>query len=99
MDKWLDGQELARFSKNACEDVRLTFHKLGTGQNVDIRVWAKIRPSDDAPSIQTSLSLALDVKLLPDLRRAIDKAIVALDGEASDREFIIKVIHAGGDKA
>jgi len=80
MNKWLDGQELARFSKNAYDDVRLTFHKLGTGQSVDIRVWAKIRPSDDAPSIQTSLGLALAVELLPDLRRAIDQAIAALGG-------------------
>jgi len=106
MNKWTDGEELARFSKSSCEDVRLTLHKWTIGQYLEIRAWSKVRPS--APSktgprrslaAPTEHGLVLDVELLPDLRQAIDKAIVALGGEASDREFIIKVIHAGGDKA
>jgi hypothetical protein len=72
MNKWLAGRELARFSKNSYEDVRLTLHGWGIGQCLDIRVWSKIRPTDDTPSIRTELGLVLDVDLLPDLRRAID---------------------------
>jgi hypothetical protein len=94
MDKWLDGQELARFEKNASEDMRLTLHKWTIGQYVDIRVWTKIRPSDDSPSNPTERGFVLDVDLLPDLRRALDKAIVALGGAGSpDREFVIRVVH------
>jgi hypothetical protein len=81
MNKWLAGRELARFSKSSCEDVRLTLHNWGIGRYLDIRVWSKIRPSDDTPSNRTEQGLVLDVELLPDLRRTIDQAIVALGGE------------------
>jgi hypothetical protein len=81
MDKWHGGRELARFSKNSCEDVRLTLHNWGVGKYLDLRIWAKIRPSDDASSNRTEQGLVLDVDLLPDLRRAIDQAIVALGGD------------------
>jgi hypothetical protein len=94
MDKWHGGQELARFEKNSCEDVRLTMHNFGVGRYVDIRCWSKIRPTDDAPSNPTANGFMLDVERLPDLRAAIDKAIVALGGEAEDRELVIKDVHA-----
>jgi len=81
MDKWHGGRELARFSKNSAEEVRLTLHDWGVGQYLDLRVFAKIRPSDDVPSNRTEAGLVLDVGLLPELRRAIDRAILALGGQ------------------
>ncbi len=96
MNKWED-QELARFSKNSCEDVRLTLQRRALGKYLDIRIWTKIGPGDGAPSNPTELGLMVDVDLLPDLRRAIDQAIDALGGEAlpaeskrEDRELIVK---------
>lgn len=53
MNKLMDGTVLASFEKSSCEDVRLMLRKRGTGQYLDIRVWSKIRPTDDAPSKPT----------------------------------------------
>ena len=86
MEKWTDGRELARFEKNSCEDVRLSLHKWTIGHYLDIRVWTKIRPTDDAPSNPTEQGLVLNIELLPDLRRAIDNAIVELGGEGKPAE-------------
>jgi hypothetical protein len=100
MDKFHGGQELARFEKNSCEDVRLNLHNFGCGRYVDIRCWSKIRPSDNAPSNPTQNGFMLDESLLPDLRRAVDQAIVALRGKAEDKELVIRIVHtrdeAGG---
>ncbi|MCJ7588506.1 MAG: hypothetical protein MUQ00_11505 [Candidatus Aminicenantes bacterium] len=84
MDKWHGGRELARFSKNSSEDVRLTLHNWGVGRYLDIRVWSKIRPTDDLPSNRTEHGLVLGVDLLLDLKWAIDQAIVELL-EATER--------------
>ena len=81
MDKFHGGRELTRFEKNSCEDVRLNLHNFGCGRYVDIRCWSKIRPTDDAPSNPTQNGFMLDESLLPELRQAIDRAIVALGGE------------------
>ena len=81
MDEWHGGRELARFEKNSCEDVRLTMHDFGCGRYVDVRCWSKIRPTDNAPSNPTANGFKLAVDLLPDLRRAIDQAIVELGGK------------------
>lgn len=81
MDKWHGGRELSRFSKSSCEEVRLTLHNWGVGRYLDIRVWSGIRPGD-LPSSRTENGLVLDVDLLPDFRRAIDQAVVALGGDA-----------------
>lgn len=81
MDKWHGGRELARFSKNSCEDVRINLHNFGVGKYIDVRIWSKIRPTDDVPSTPTANGFALDESLLPDFKRAIDQAVIALDGD------------------
>ena len=81
MDEWHGGRELARFEKNSYEEVRLVLQNFGVGRYLDIRVWSKIRPTDNAPSNPTANGFKLAVDLLPDLRRAIDQAIVALGGD------------------
>ena len=82
MDKYHGGRELSRFEKNSCEDVRLNLHNFGCGEYVDVRCWSKIRPSDEAPSNPTQDGFTLAAERLPDLKRAIDRAIVELGGEA-----------------
>jgi hypothetical protein len=86
MDKWHGGRELARFSKSSCEDVRLTLENFGCGRYVDVRVWSKVRPSDNAPSSPTEHGIVLDADLLPEFRRAIDRAIVALGGDLGSND-------------
>ena len=81
MDEWHGGRELARFEKNSCEEVRLVLQNFGVGRTLDIRVWSKIRPTDNAPSTPTTNGFKLGVDLLPDLKRAVDQAIVELGGE------------------
>ena len=81
MDKWVDGVELARFEKSLAEDVRLSRHKWTVGEYVDIRVWSKVRPGDSMALVPTESGLCLAADLLPDLRAAIDRAIVALGGD------------------
>jgi len=93
MDKWHGGRELARFSKNSGEEVRLVLQNFGVGRYLDIRVWSKVRPTDDAPSNPTEHGFALDVDLLPDLRRAIDQAIIALGGKVEGPELVVRVVH------
>jgi len=80
MNKLLGGRELAKFSKSSCEEVRLTLQDFGVGRYLDIRVWAKVRPTDESPSGPTEHGFVLDVDLLPDLRRCINQAIIALGG-------------------
>ena len=86
MNKLLGGRELARFQKNSGEDVRLTLQDFGVGRYLDIRVWAKVRPSDGTPSSPTEHGFALDVDLLPDLRRAIFRAMSELGGPWAGQE-------------
>jgi hypothetical protein len=99
MDKWHEGEELARFSKSSGEDVCLRVHKFTIGRYLDIRIWTKIGIGDGVPSNPTDRGLMLDVDLLPDLRAAIDKAIVALGGDASAMphdagpKMIVEVVH------
>jgi hypothetical protein len=99
MDKWHGGRELARFSKNSSEDVRLTLQDFGCGRYVDVRVWAKIRPGDGEASSPTEHGLVLDVDLLPDLRRAIDQAIVALEGKSASETLCFDFNEETGEKA
>jgi hypothetical protein len=82
MNKLLGGRELSRFSKNSCEEVRLILHNFGCGKYIDVRVWAKIRPSDGTASTPTERGFELAVELLPDLKRAIDQVQTALGGDA-----------------
>jgi len=86
MDEWHGGRELARFEKNSYEEVRLVLQNFGVGRYLDIRVWSKIRPTDNAPSNPTANGFKLDESLLPDLRRAIDQAIEALGADPGARE-------------
>ena len=86
MDEWHGGRELARFEKNSGEDIRLTLQNFGVGRYLDIRVWSKIRPTDNAPSSPTANGFKLGVDLLPDLRRAVDQAIEALGADPGARE-------------
>jgi len=81
MDKWTDGRELASFEKNSNEEVRLTLHEQTIGRCLEIRTWTKARSTDGLPSDPTDRGIVLDVELLPDLRRAIDQAIVEVGGE------------------
>jgi len=80
MDKWHGGRELARFTKNSNEDVRLTLHNWGVGRYLDIRVWSKVRPTDETPSSPTEAGLVLDIDLLPEFRRAIFRAMSEING-------------------
>lgn len=84
MDKFHGGRELARFSKSSHEEVRLVLQNFGVGRYLDIRIWSVIRPGD-APSTPTANGFMLDVDLLPDLRRAVDAAIVELGGAAEGK--------------
>ena len=108
MDKWTDGQELARFAKSLAEDVRLSRYKWAVGEYVGVRVWSKVRPGDIVALVPTENGLCLAVDLLPDLRAAIDKAIVALggdelpvEGRAEPQKLTIEVVHtkSGGGGA
>ena len=54
MDKWLGGQELSRFSKSSCEDVRLTLHNWGVGRYLDM--WLSITGWTRASSMITRLT-------------------------------------------
>lgn len=99
MDKYHGGQELARFEKNSCEDVRLNLHNFGCGRYIDVRCWSKIRPSDDAPSNPTANGFMLAVELMADLRRAVDQAIVELGGESEGKALHFDFSEEAGVKA
>jgi hypothetical protein len=86
MNKLLGGRLLGRFSKSSNEEVRLTLHSWGVGETADVRIWTKVRPSDGTPSQPTELGFSIDVDLLPDLKRVIDTAIVALSGPEAGQD-------------
>jgi len=86
MDKFHGGQELSRFTKNSCEEIRLVLLNFGVGRYVDFRIWSRIRPGDSMPTQPTEHGFALDEALLLDLRTAIDRALAVLNGPEAGQD-------------
>jgi hypothetical protein len=82
-------QELiASFEKNSAEVVRIHLQTWRAQRYVDIRVWAQARPGDgEAAAHPTYKGITLSVELLSDLKKAVDKALAAVEmGEVEGPE-------------
>ncbi len=77
---------VAEFQKNTAETVRIHLQKWGQGVYCDIRVWTALRPGDAAGEQPTKKGVTLNVELLPELRKAIDRAIAELEFNAEERK-------------
>jgi hypothetical protein len=83
-------QELiASFEKNSAEVVRIHLQTWRTQRYIDIRVWMQARPGDgEAAAHPTHKGITLNVELLSDLKKAVDKALAAVEmGEAKEPDL------------
>ena len=70
---------VSEFEKNSAEVVKVHLQTWKQGRYVDIRIWAALRPGDAAGEHPTKKGLTLAVELLPELRKAIDKALAEVE--------------------
>lgn len=70
---------VAHFSKNAMEEIQVHLVEWKGQQYIDIRIWYKPEPGEDKGLHPTTKGLRFSIELLPDLKRAIDIAIQALE--------------------
>ena len=76
---------IAQFRKNSAELVRIHLRRSLLGRFVDLRVWASERPGGGGDEQPTARGFTLHVELLPELRKAVDKALVRIQiGERPD---------------
>ena len=74
---------IAEFDKNSVEKIKVHLQRWKNSSYVDIRVYFLDGEKMEQP---TKKGLCLSAELLPELRRAIEKAMLAVDeeGDASD---------------
>lgn len=73
------GKLVTEFAKNTAETVKVHLQKWGQGVYCDIRVWATPAPGDLPGLHPTKKGITLAAELLPELRKAIDRAIAELE--------------------
>jgi hypothetical protein len=79
------GKLVAEFAKNSAETIKIHLQKWGRGVYCDIRVWMTPASGDMSSLQPTRKGITLAVALLPELRKAIDRAIAELEfGEGRD---------------
>ena len=74
-----DGKVLARFNKNEWEHVRLTLQPWEGKRFVEFRIYKN-------PDESTNKGFTLRLRLLPELQKALEKAMAILKAEIADDE-------------
>ena len=75
-----------RFDKNAIEEVRAVLQTWKSQQYLDLRVWMKGQPSEPGSEQPTKWGITLNIELLPELKRVIEKAMLAEElGENAEK--------------
>jgi len=80
---------IASFQKNSAEVVRVYLQTWKDQRYVDIRVWSQARPGDgEAAAHPTYKGITLSVELLENLKKAVDKALAAVEmGEVEEPDL------------
>jgi hypothetical protein len=71
-------KEIASFEKNSAEEVRIKLQDYKGRTFIDLRVWTKPE-AEGGEAKPTHKGLTLSVDLLPELRKAIDKALAEIE--------------------
>jgi hypothetical protein len=70
---------VARFDKNSAEEIQVHLVEWKGQQYVDIRLWYKPEPGVDRGLHPSTKGIRLNVELLSELRKAIDKVIAEIE--------------------
>lgn len=67
------------FNKNSVEEVRISLNKWKNQDYIDIRVWSSLNSDDKDKKSPTKKGITLNVNLIPDLQKALEKAAKELN--------------------